>query len=531
MRRWNGWGDEATTYPLPDSAARYLADLIGEGPRLDDVGLTQVIDSVPASRLSVHPLISIDPESRLRHARGQSLPDWINLRSGHITSFPDGVACPTSDQEVRMLLDYARKSGISVIPYGGGTSVVGHINPITSEVPVLTLDMSRLNHLLTLDETSHLATFEAGVAGPEIEKQLKLRGFTLGHFPQSFELSTLGGWIATRSSGQQSCFYGRIESLFAGGHVETPIGSLDLPPHPASAAGPDLKQMILGSEGRLGVVTRATVRVRRTPEYESFHAAFFHHWEQGAEAVRKIVQAGIQVSMLRLSNAMETTTTLALSGKDDLVKWADRGLRTAGYGDERSLLIFAVTGTRRQARQTYHLAGRIIQAHGGLLTGTAIGSMWRKSRFLSPYLRNILWERGYALDTLETAIPWSRMLVMAEQVLRTLREGLDETNERVLAFAHLSHVYHDGAGTYFTYLYQRAQSPDETLHRWQILKEAASRVIVAHGGTISHQHGIGLDHVPFLTAEKGQVGMKMLAALSRELDPNGMMNPGKLMEQ
>jgi alkyldihydroxyacetonephosphate synthase len=531
MKRWNGWGDEATTYPLPDSAAHYLVGLIGEGLHLEDASLEQTLQSVHPSPLSSHPLISIDTEERLRHARGQSLADWIALRSGRIGASPDGVAFPTSDEDVRTLLEYAKKAGVKVIPYGGGTSVVGHINPIPGNASILTMDLSRLNRLLALDETSHLATFEAGVAGPEIEKQLNARGYTLGHFPQSFELSTLGGWIVTRSSGQQSYHYGRIENLFAGGHVETPIGEMDFPVHPASAAGPDLKQMILGSEGRLGVVTRATVRVRGLPEAEAFYGVFFHNWEQGATAVREIAQAGIGVSMLRLSNALETTTTLALAGKDDLVKWAERGLRTVGFGDERSLLVLGVTGTRRQATQARLEALEIVRAHGGLMTGTAIGKMWKKSRFYAPYLRNTLWERGYALDTLETAVPWKNVMATALETQDAIRSGLAGVGERVLVFAHLSHVYNDGASIYTTYLYRRAKDPEETLRRWQVLKGAASRVILAHGGTISHQHGVGLDHAPYLAAEKGSLGMQTLETVTKLFDPDGMMNPGKLLEK
>ena len=528
MKCWNGWGDEAIHYPLPDSAARYLAELVGEGARLEDASLEQTLQAVSLSPLPPHPLISTDPEDRLRHARGQSLPDWIALRSGQIDAFPDGVAYPGSNEEVRTLLDYARKTGLKVIPYGGGTSVVGHINPLPGEAPVLTMDLSRLNHLLALDETSHLATFEAGVIGPEIEKQLNAHGYTLGHFPQSFELSTLGGWIVTRSNGQQSYHYGRIESLFAGGHIETPIGPMDLPVHPASAAGPDLKQVLLGSEGRLGVVTRAMVRVQRMAEFEAFYGVFFHTWEQGAAAIRAIAQAGIRVSMLRLSNAKETATTLALAGKDNLVKWAGRGLRSVGFGDERSLLVFGVTGTRRQARQARLEAMQIIRANGGLMTGTIIGKMWEKSRFHSPYLRNTLWEAGYALDTLETAVPWTSVMATALETQKVIYEGLAAIDERVLVFAHLSHVYHDGASIYITYLYRRANDPEETLRRWKVLKGAASRVILAHGGTISHQHGVGLDHRAYLMAEKGPLGMQALETVTRLFDPDGMMNPGKL---
>ena len=538
MKRWNGWGDEATTYPLPESAARYLAEQVGEGLHLQDASLEQALQTVPISQLSNHPLISTDPEERLRHARGQSLPDWIALRSGQIRTFPAGVVYPASEQEARALLEYARKAGVKLIPYGGGTSVVGHINPLPGGAPVLTMDLSRLDRLLRLDEISHLATFEAGVSGPEIENQLNIRGYTLGHFPQSFEFSTLGGWIVTRSSGQQSYHYGRIEALFAGGHIETPTGSMDLPLHPASAAGPDLKQVLLGSEGRLGVVTRATLRVRRLPEFEGFYGVFFHNWEEGAIAVRQIAQAGVGVSMLRLSNAMETTTTLALSGQDILVKWAGRGLRAVGFGNERCLLVFGVTGTNLQAGQAHREALETIRAHGGLMTGPAIGRMWKKSRFYAPYLRNTLWEAGYALDTLETAVPWSEVMATAEEVQKVLREGLANITERVLVFAHLSHVYHDGASIYVTYIYRRAgdpsdifrADPEETLRRWQVLKGAASRVILAHGGTISHQHGVGLDHAAYLATEKGPLGMQTLESVIRLFDPDGMMNPGKLLE-
>jgi alkyldihydroxyacetonephosphate synthase len=233
--------------------------------------------------------------------------------------------------------------------------------------------------------------------------------------------------------------------------------------------------------------------------------------------------------MLRMSNAMETTTTLALSGQDALVKWAGRGLRAVGFGDERGLLVFGVTGTRRQATQARLEAMEIIRAHGGLMTGTAIGRMWKKSRFYSPYLRNTLWEAGYALDTLETAIPWSEVMGTAEEAQKVLREGLEDIGEHVLVFAHLSHVYLDGASIYITYLYRRANEAEETLRHWQVLKGAASRVILAHGGTISHQHGVGLDHARYLAAEKGPLGMQTLEAVIRLFDPDGMMNPGKLL--
>ncbi|OGO13669.1 MAG: FAD-linked oxidase [Chloroflexi bacterium RBG_13_68_17] len=531
MRRWNGWGDAATDYPLPDSAARYLETLIGPGVTTPDAPFESVVAGVPPARLAPHPLIRTDPAERVLHARGHSLPDWVALRSGRVGIFPDGVAYPASDDDLRTLFDYAEQNHARLIPYGGGTSVVGHINPLPGPGPVLTIDLGTMRRMLNLDSTSRLATFEAGIPGPQIEAELGRQGYTLGHFPQSFELSTLGGWIATRSSGQQSYHYGRIEDLFAGGHLETPAGPLDLPPHPASAAGPDLRHLVLGSEGRLGVISRAVVRVRPLPEKEAFFGVFFRDWDSGAEAVRTAVQADLSVSMLRFSDAQETATTLALSGKETLVTWADRGLRLLRYDARRCLLVFGVTGSHTTARRARREAVAIALRHGGLPTGTAIGRIWRKSRFRTPYLRNTLWERGYAIDTLETAIPWATVLGTAESMKAALRSALESTGERVLVFAHLSHVYRDGASVYVTYLFRRAADPDETVARWHSLKAAASQVVVARGGTISHQHGVGIDHAAYLPAEKGALGIRALQEACRTFDPQGRMNPGKLLVQ
>ena len=246
-----------------------------------DAAFDAVVQTIADSRLPARENIDVSPATRLLHARGQSLPDWFALRFGRVSRVPDGVAFPESAEEVRELLTYARDAGACVIPYGGGTSVVGHINPPPDDVeqPALTVSLARMRRLLDLDESSRLATFGAGVTGPDLESQLRVRGYTLGHFPQSFEYSTLGGWIVTRSSGQQSLAYGRIERLFAGGRIETPAGTLRIPTVPASAAGLDIRELILGSEGRIGIVTEATVRVRPIPAHESFHGWFFPAWE------------------------------------------------------------------------------------------------------------------------------------------------------------------------------------------------------------------------------------------------------------
>jgi alkyldihydroxyacetonephosphate synthase len=529
MRLWNGWGDDTVTYPLPAGAVHALEEWVGPGTPPRDAALAEVLAAVPPSRLPAHPLVSTEPVERLRHARGQSLPDWLALRSGRVEAFPDGVAYPLEAAGVRQLLRYAATAGARLIPYGGGTSVVGHVNVLPSEAPVLTVDLARMNRLLRLDEVSGLATFGAGVAGPDLEAALRARGCTLGHYPQSFEYSTLGGWIATRSSGQQSLLYGRIERLFAGGCLEAPAGTLELPPFPASAAGPDLRELVLGSEGRLGILTEATVRVTPLPERDEFFGVFFPDFACGCAAVREIMQARLPLSMLRLSTAPETVTTLALAGHEKLVGALERLLTVRGIGADKCMLILGCTGRRAVVQMARNEALGIARQHGGVYVGATLGRQWHKSRFRTPYLRNTLWEMGYAIDTLETATDWANVPTMIAAVEDALHSALDAAGERAHVFTHLSHLYPYGSSMYTTYLFRLAPDPDETLSRWQRMKAAASQAIVTHGGTISHQHGVGVDHAPYLEAEKGELGMEALRDVCARFDPQGMMTPGKMV--
>ncbi len=529
MRRWNGWGEETISPPLSPAAAAFIKDVIGAGTPSRDATLEEVIARVPPSRLPAHPLISADPAERVRHARGQSLPDWIALRSGCIDTFPDGVASPESESEVRDLISYAREVGAQLIPYGGGTSVVGHINPPPGDRPVLTVDLRRMCLLHNMDETNQLATFGAGVTGLYLEAQLRAYGYTLGHFPQSFEYSTLGGWIATRSSGQQSLGYGRIEQLFAGGRVETPLGTLEIQPFPASAAGLDLREIVLGSEGRLGILTEATVRVTPLPEQEQFLVVFFPDWERGLAAVRQMLQSRLPLAMLRLSMPMETKTNLVLASHERLMGVLERVLALRGLGDTRCMLLMGIVGRRAAVRLAHKEALDIAGKLHGISAGRVLGAQWQKHRFRTPYLRNTLWSLGYALDTVETATTWDRVPALVEAIEAALRGGLAQDNEQVLVFSHLSHLYRHGSAIYTTYLYRMAPDPGETLRRWQVLKEAASRAIVAQHGTISHQHGVGTDHQRYLQAEKGELGLAAMRQLYAHFDPQGMMNPGKLV--
>ena len=527
MQRWNGWGETKRAYHLPLAARTYLEELLGAGVNRPDADYQTSLDAVPPSRLPDHPLISTDDEIRLLHARGQSLPDWIALRSGKIGIFPDGVATPETSNDVRNLILVAQEIGCALIPYGGGTSVVGHINPRPGDRPSLTVDMRHMNRLLNLDEESHLALFSAGVTGPEIEAQLKPHGYTLGHFPQSWELSTLGGWIATRSSGQQSYRYGRIEDLFAGGTLETPVGKIQLQSLPASAAGPDLRQIVLGSEGRLGVITQAEVRVSPLPEEEVFFGAFFRDWESGMAAMSALAQTRAPISMARLSDPLETETTLALAGRERLISFADYVLRFLGHGTGRTLLIYGITGDHGFVSNARQEVSAILRHSGGLPVGAMIGHQWRKSRFFTPYLRNTLWDLGYALDTLETALPWRGVDALRTEVIQSIEQAFQSEGSRTLVFSHLSHIYTDGASLYITYIFPLGVDLEQTLHIWRAAKHAASLRITAHGGTISHQHGVGLDHISYMEEEKGPIGLRLLEGMSKTLDPQEILNPGK----
>ncbi|MEG1038560.1 MAG: FAD-binding oxidoreductase [Pseudomonas sp.] len=531
MRRWNGWGDATTVVELPAQGGGFLAARVGAGAALPDASLDTALARVPASRLAAHPLYSVETHDRLLHARGQSLPDWLALREGRLGTYPDAVAFPQSAEQVRELLALAEAQNLCLIPYGGGTSVAGHINPPTSTRPVLTVSLARMNRLLDLDEQSLLATFGPGATGPQVESQLRARGYTLGHFPQSWELSTLGGWVASRSSGQQSLRYGRIEQLFAGGTLETFAGPLEIASFPASAAGPDLREVVLGSEGRFGIISEVKVRVCALPADERFYGVFLPDWKRALQAIRELAQARVPLSMLRLSNAVETETQLALAGHPQQIAWLEKYLALRGAGAGKCLLTFGVTGNRQQNALSLRQARKHLKAFGGVFTGTLLGKKWAQNRFRFPYLRENLWNAGYVVDTLETATDWSNVDNLLTRIESSLRDGLAAEGERVHVFTHLSHVYGEGSSIYTTYVFRPAESYAATLARWQALKHAASQTIVDNHGTISHQHGVGKDHAPYLLREKGALTLDALQVLSQHFDPAGRLNPGTLLQE
>jgi alkyldihydroxyacetonephosphate synthase len=476
--------------------------------------------------------LSTETLDRLAHSRGQGLTDLLRLRSGTVPALPDAVLRPGDDGEVDGVLRAAALAGVRVIPWGGGTSVTGGVNVLPGDSPVVSLDLGRLAGLEDLDEVSGLATLGAGTPGPAIEAALGGRGFTLGHFPQSWELSTLGGWAATRASGQESLGYGGIQELVAGLELVAPAGRLRLPAFPASAAGPDLRHLVLGSEGRLGVITRATVRVRRRPERLQVVGTLLPGWEEGLEAARELLQEGVPLTLLRLSDEPETEVALAVGlGSTGPVAPLVRGyLRLRGIRGSGCLLLTGAAGAPGYVEETLERSAAVVKRHGGVSLGASPGRHWLADRFRHPYLRDALLDRGIATDTLETAAPWSRLPGLAREVGRALEGALADDGEAAAVLCHVSHPYRDGASLYFTVFFRCPADPEAAVVRWAVLKRAATRAIVAGGGTLSHHHGIGSWHAPWYADEVGPAGRELVAAAAASLDPAGVLNPHVLLD-
>lgn len=534
--RWNGWGNVSINKKVSPHGAKLIKSHIGKTKKLSSVSLQKVLKTVPKSRLPAAMIeldtVSVDNEVRLRHARGQSFPDWIAMHGGDFGAFPDGVAHPQSTADVETLLKLASEYDLIVIPFGGGTSVAGHINPQKGSRPVLTIAMSRMDQLIDLDIESQIATFGAGTQGPAVEAQLNAHGYRLGHYPQSWELSTLGGWIAARSSGQQSLGYGRIEQMFAGGTLVTPQGVLNIADIPASAAGPDLREMMMGTEGRAGIFTEVKMRVQSQPEEELFKVVFLPNWEAGKEVLRQAVQKNIRLSMLRLSNAVETDAHLHLGTTPSQFLAINTYLKARGLGSQKVMLTYGLSGDKAQNALALTQFKNLLKQHGGISGKLAnlMGKIWSHGRFKFPYLRGTLWEKGIMVDTFETATNWHNIDEQMQQMQEAVQTALADEGEAVMAFTHISHVYKQGASLYTTYFFRAAQDHASTLSRWQKIKHAASSSLANGKATISHQHGVGRDHTPYLTAEKGKLGIQVTRDMLKSLDPEQRMNPGVLIE-
>ncbi|WP_026314128.1 FAD-binding oxidoreductase [Actinomadura flavalba] len=510
---WSGWGDPDEAAPLPDAVVGLLRDLLGVRPAAAppaELGEIRVRPSRLApgivADLEKVARVRADDESRIRHTRGKSTPDLLRIRAGDVTDAPDAVVLPGTHDDVLAVLRICSAAGVAVVPFGGGTSVVGGLTPQGVDA-VIALDVGRLDELVELDETSRTAVLEPGLKGPVAEDLLRERGYTLGHFPQSFEWATIGGFAAARSSGQASAGYGRFDEMVVGLTVATPQGTLDLGRAPKSAAGPDLRQLVLGSEGAFGVITAVRVRVRPLPEHTAYEGWRFPSFEAGAAALRSVAQDGPRPAVLRLSDETETMIGLADPG-------------AIGGGASGAAGCLAVLGFEGPGVEG---ARERLAAAGGEPLGAAPGEKWEHGRFKAPYLRDALLDVGALVETLETAAFWSAIPAVYTAVRDALTAALTVDGAGPLVLCHISHVYETGASLYFTVV--TAQGLD----RWTAAKHAANDAILAAGGTISHHHGVGADHRDWFAREIGPLGVDVLRAVKDRLDPAGILNPGVLV--
>jgi alkyldihydroxyacetonephosphate synthase len=461
-----------------------------------------------------------DPRTRVEHAAGKGLPDLLRLRAGQATPAPDAVVAPASHDAVRAVLSACAEHRVAVVPFGGGTSVVGGVEPLRGHCDaVVALDLAALDGV-EVDGRSLLGVVGAGLPLPELEQRLAGHGMTLGHFPQSYEYATIGGCVATRSAGQASTGYGRIDKLVRGVTLAAPAGDLAPPALPASAAGPDLRQLIVGSEGALGVITSAALQLHPKPRTVRYEGLVFGSFVEGREAFRRCVQAGVAGDISRLSDEDETRLTLALAGRGRAARALAAYLRVRRMSTP-CLVVVGWEGTADDVSRRRRRTISLLRKAGGVSLGQRPGNAWMLGRYSGPYLRDDLLDRGVLVETLETAHTWSGL----EGLYGAVRQALQA--HAPLVGCHVSHLYETGASLYFTFL-MPARAGEE-LEQWRAAKTAASEAIVGAGGTITHHHAIGRDHVPWLPREDGELGVDVLLAAKERLDPAGIMNPGKLL--
>lgn len=518
------WGNPEHPGSLPSAAEAALGALGVHAPErapleVGEVPLPEVTlpaDARAALESVVGPEhVTSEHDVRVAHTRGWSTPDLLKLRTGDATDAPDAVVFPGSHDEVVALLSVCAEHTIAVVPFSGGTSVVGGLVAAREGFAgVIALDMRRLDGLVSVDEISRTATVLAGTRGPRAEALLAERGLTLGHFPQSYEGASIGGYAAARSAGQSSAGFGRFDEMVVGLELATPRGTISLGSAPMSAAGPDLRQLVLGSEGTLGVITSVTVRVRPAPETRVYDGWKFASFTEGAAALRRLIQDGPVPTVLRLSDEAETGLNLAdPTGK-------------LGSGPGGCLAITGYEGTAADVEARRSTVSEILKSLGAEPLGTGPGEAWRAGRYRGPYLRDPLLDAGVLVETLETVTFWSNLSALRSSVTEAVQSALASQGTPALVLCHISHVYETGASLYFTVVCAQAADP---LPQWREAKTAANRAIREANAAITHHHGVGTDHRETYAEEVGPLAIEALRAAKAALDPAGILNPGVLI--
>jgi len=548
--KWWGWGEPGVSFTNEDKpdlgpfiarmleidvervTARPIAfeELDVPEPSLGDALRAALETAVGAEH------VSSDAHDRVVHARGKSLRDLVRHRSGDIGRVPDVVVRPASEDEVAAVLQAVVDEDAVLVPFGGGTNISGGLEaPDDEGRTVVSLDMARLSRVIEIDAASRLARVEAGAFGPELERRLNERGWTIGHFPDSFTHSTLGGWIATRSSGMQSDKYGDIAEITRAVRVVTPAGVLATRPVPHASTGPSLREMVLGSEGRLGVITEATVQVHRLAERREILGYLFPDWPRAVAAMRAIAESEARPSVTRVSDARETQFSFATKKTPTVVdRLQSRALATVlrrvkGFDLEQMCLSFiGYEGSPAHVSAQRELVGRIVARHGGLCVGRGPGELYDQKKFDTPYIRDYLLDRGALADVSETSAPWSALPVLYDRVVEAAYGAFAGLGAPGYVMCHLSHSYHSGACLYFTFAL-KPSGTREPIEEYDVVKSAIQQAFVDAGATLSHHHAVGTEHARWLEEDVSPAGVAILEALFDGVDPGANLNPGKIV--
>ncbi|MGD7705403.1 FAD-binding oxidoreductase [Microlunatus sp. Y2014] len=550
--KWWGWGVEGVAFHHEDKPK--LAPFVREavGLDLDTTSPTPAMDfgdlKVPDSQLTDklrdelveavgETYVLLDAEERVVHTYGKSLRDLLRIRRNILPRIPDVVVYPADEEQVRKIVDATMAADAVLIPFGGGSNISGSLEPRPDETrQIVSLDMGRMNRVVELDEESGLARIEAGVLGPDLEQQLNDRGWTIGHFPDSFTHSTLGGWVATRSSGMQSDKYGDIAEIVRGLRVVQPEHTTVIRPLPSTSTGPSVREMVLGSEGRLGVITEVTAQVHRVPVERVVQAYLFPDFETGVATMREIAESDAAPSITRVSDANETGFSFA-TRKDSkgVSKYVTEGmmkvLQVRGWDlDTLCLSFIGYEGSKTHVSMTKATVDSIVRRHGGLGIGRGPGQLYDQKKFDTPYIRDFLLDRGAAADVSETAAPWSRLIEVYDATVAAANGAYNELGVKGWIMCHLSHSYHSGACLYFTFAFVYDEAADP-IRQYDTVKRAIQQSFVDHGGTLSHHHAVGTEHSPWLTEDISAGGVAMMQGLFDGIDPKQNLNPGKIIPE
>ncbi|MEK7806239.1 MAG: FAD-binding oxidoreductase [Chloroflexota bacterium] len=497
--------------PLDVAPAPTAADLDLRRPRL----------SPPKS---MQPICSTDTHDRAAHSYGRGFRDRVRAFNREFPNPPDVVARPRNEQEVVALLDWCSKSGYAAVPYGGGSSTVGGVEPPESSDGVVTIDLSALNRVLEVDGVSRAARIQAGVYGPELEDQLRPHGFTLRHFPQSFEYSSLGGWIATRSGGHYATNHTHIDDFVESVRMVTPRGIWESRRLPGDGAGPSPDRLAIGSEGILGIITEAWMRVQARPRFRASAGVAFPSFESGAEAARHIVQSKLWPANCRLLDPGEAATAAGLDGRQALLVL---GFESAEL-PQGDLMRCAIDIAREAGGTVGEEAIKVSGDQGNEAGRQGSVGTWRDSFLRAPYLRNLTSGLGLVAETVETAITWERWPRLDAAVRGALQDALRRVCGGGAVTCRFTHVYPDGPAPYFTF--EGLGRRGAELEMFADLKQAASDAVIAAGGTITHHHAVGRLHRPWYDQQRPDLFAEALKAAKRVLDPNGVLNPGVLID-